>query len=75
MGIVHLSNTIGMQKQPIPIHAEPAIRVHSTPERPHPKGTVFDIVSEVSVDGEAVWTDLTTLLSRTSGTESRTSTC
>ncbi|GAA0585660.1 hypothetical protein HPO96_10610 [Kribbella sandramycini] len=63
MGIVHLSNTI-TQHAPLPIHAEPAIRVHSTPERAHPKGTVFDIVSEVIVDGAVVWTDLTTLLSR-----------
>jgi hypothetical protein len=69
MGIVHLGNTI-TQKQPLSIHAEPAIRVHSTPERPHPKGTVFDIVSEVRVDGELVWTDLTTLLSRASGDSS-----
>ncbi|MEV5968079.1 MaoC/PaaZ C-terminal domain-containing protein [Kribbella sp. NPDC051952] len=69
MGIVHLSNTI-TQRRPIPIHAEPAIRVHSTPERPHPKGTVFDVISEVSIDGKVVWTDLTTLLSRSSGTES-----
>jgi acyl dehydratase len=69
MGIVHLSNTI-TQRQPIPIHAEPYIRVHSTPERPHPKGTVFDIVSEVRVDHAVVWTDLTTLLSRSSGTPS-----
>jgi len=69
MGIVHLSNTI-TQKQPLPIHAEPAIRVHSTPERPHPKGIVFDIVSEVRVDDELVWSDLTTLLSRSAGTES-----
>ncbi|TCC01270.1 MaoC/PaaZ C-terminal domain-containing protein [Kribbella soli] len=68
MGIVHLSNTI-TQKQPIPLHAEPAIRVHSTAERPHPKGTVFDVISEVFVDHELVWSDLTTLLSRTSGTE------
>jgi MaoC dehydratase-like protein len=69
MGIVHLSNTI-TQRQPLPIHAEPSIRVHSTPERPHPKGTVFDVISEVSVDGEVVWTDLTTLLSRSAGDES-----
>ncbi|WP_405058905.1 MaoC/PaaZ C-terminal domain-containing protein [Kribbella sp. NBC_01505] len=68
MGIVHLSNTI-TQKRPLPIHAEPAIRVHSTPERPHPKGTVFDIVSEVLVDGDVVWSDLTTLLSRSKGSE------
>jgi hypothetical protein len=69
MGIVHLSNTI-TQLRPIPMHAELSISVHSTPERPHPKGTVFDVLSSVSVDGEAVWTDSTTLLSRSSGTPS-----
>jgi len=69
MGIVHLSNTI-TQLRPIPMHAELSINVHSSPERPHPKGTVFDILSTVTVDGEVVWTDSTTLLSRSTGTPS-----
>lgn len=69
MGIVHLSNTI-TQLKPLPMHAELAINVHSSPERPHPKGTVFDILSSVSVDDEVVWTDSTTLLSRSVGTPS-----
>jgi hypothetical protein len=69
MGIVHLSNTI-TQHQPIPVHTELAIQVHSSPERPHPKGTVFDVLSEVRAEGELVWTDSTTLLSRGHGTES-----
>ncbi|TDO45464.1 MaoC dehydratase-like protein [Kribbella sp. VKM Ac-2527] len=69
MGIVHLSNTI-TQLRPIPMHAELDIRVHSGPERAHPKGTVFDIESEVRVFNEVVWTDTTTLLSRSSGTSS-----
>ncbi|WP_020392353.1 MaoC/PaaZ C-terminal domain-containing protein [Kribbella catacumbae] len=69
MGIVHLSNTI-TQLKPLPMHAELAINVHSSPERPHPKGTVFDILSSVSVDDEVVWTDSTTLLSRSTGTPS-----
>jgi len=69
MGIVHLSNTI-TQHQPIPVHTELAIRVHSGPERPHEKGTIFDVLSEVRADGELVWTDSTTLLSRSSGTPS-----
>ncbi|NEA32691.1 MaoC/PaaZ C-terminal domain-containing protein [Streptomyces sp. SID13031] len=69
MGIVHLANTI-TQLKPLPMHAELSITVHSGPERPHPKGTVFDILSSVSVDGEVVWTDSTTLLSRSSGTPS-----
>jgi hypothetical protein len=69
MGIVHLSNTIS-QLKPLPMHAEFAISVHSSPERPHPKGTVFDVLSSVSVDDEVVWTDSTTLLSRSAGTPS-----
>ncbi|QNE17417.1 hypothetical protein F1D05_05135 [Kribbella qitaiheensis] len=69
MGIVHLANTI-TQLRPIPMHAELSIKVHSGPERPHPKGTVFDILSDVSVDGEVVWNDTTTLLSRSPGTPS-----
>jgi acyl dehydratase len=69
MGIVHLSNTI-TQHQPIPVHTELAIRVHSGPERPHQKGTVFDVLSEVRAGDELVWTDSTTLLSRSSGTPS-----
>ncbi|ADB32454.1 MaoC domain protein dehydratase [Kribbella flavida DSM 17836] len=68
MGIVHLSNTI-TQLRPIPLHAELAITVHSGPERPHPKGTVFDVLSEVRVFNEVVWTDSTTLLSRSVGDE------
>jgi hypothetical protein len=69
MGIVHLSNTI-TQHQPIPVHTRLAIGVHSGPERPHPKGTIFDILSEIRADGEVVWSDLTTLLSRSGGTPS-----
>ncbi len=69
MGIVHLGNTI-TQLKPIPMHAELAISVHSSPERPHPKGTIFDVLSSVSVDDEVVWTDTTTLLSRSAGTPS-----
>lgn len=67
MGIVHLSNTI-TQLAPIPVHTELAVSVHGSPERPHPKGTVFDILSEVRAAGELVWTDSTTLLSRGVGT-------
>ncbi|WP_432950748.1 MaoC/PaaZ C-terminal domain-containing protein [Kribbella sp. CA-253562] len=69
MGIVHLSNTI-TQYRPIPLHADLAIRVHSGPERPHPKGTVFDVLSELRVFDELVWTDSTTLLSRSAGDDS-----
>ncbi|MFC0625713.1 MaoC family dehydratase [Kribbella deserti] len=69
MGIVHLANTI-KQVRPIPVHAELSVQVRSGPERKHPKGTVFDVLSEVRQDGELVWTDVTTLLSRGAGNES-----
>jgi hypothetical protein len=66
MGIVHLGNTI-TQKQPLPVDAELSIHVHSESQRPHPKGTVFDVVSEVSAGGSVLWIDRTTLLSRGPG--------
>jgi MaoC like domain len=66
MGIVHLANTI-TQHRPIPVGAELAISVFAEPERPHPKGTVFDLVSEVRVGDEPAWVDRTTLLSRGPG--------
>lgn len=69
MGIVHLANTI-KQVRPIPARAELSIKVRSGPERQHAKGTVFDVLSEVSHDGVVVWTDQTTLLSRGAGDSS-----
>jgi len=68
MGIVHLANTI-TQHRPIPVHTELAMEVHSGPERQHPKGTVFDVLSEVRAGGELVWSDTTTLLSRGPGSD------
>lgn len=67
MGIVHLANTI-TQHRPIPVDAELEIGVSAEPERPHPKGIVFDVVSSVRTSGEEVWLDRTTLLSRGPGT-------
>jgi MaoC like domain len=68
MGIVHLANSI-TQYRPVPADATLAIEVSAGPHRPHSKGTVFDIVSDVLVGGERVWSDVTTLLSRGAGSE------
>ena len=68
MGVVHLSNTI-TQHKPLPLGAVMAIEVTAEPERPHPKGRVFDVLSKVRVADELVWTDRTSLLSRGSGSE------
>ncbi len=68
MGIVHLANTI-TQRRPVPADATLSIEVSAGPHRQHSKGTVFDIVSDVLVGGEPVWTDVTTLLSRGQGSD------
>jgi hypothetical protein len=67
MGIVHLSNTI-TQHAPIPVHSDLAVAVQGSPERQHPKGTVFDIRSEIRAGDRVVWSGTTTLLSRGTGT-------
>ncbi|MQA10011.1 MAG: hypothetical protein GEU98_15935 [Pseudonocardiaceae bacterium] len=67
IGSVHVANRI-TQVRPL-LAAEPLdIRVHAENARPHPKGTRFDVVSEVSVHGSPVWTDVSTYLRRGGGT-------
>jgi hypothetical protein len=68
MGVVHLANTI-TQHQPVPATATLAIEVAAGAQRPHSKGTVFEIVSDVLIGGDLVWTDTTTLLSRGPGSD------
>jgi acyl dehydratase len=68
MGLVHVGNTI-TQHRPIPADATVAIEVAAGEKRPHSKGTVFEVVTDVLVDGEPVWTGTTTLLSRGHGSE------
>ena len=74
MGIIHLANTI-RQVRPVPADAELAVEVRTGPERKHPKGTVFDVLSEIRTDGELVWTDSTTLLSHGPGSDTSPTTC
>jgi hypothetical protein len=62
MGVVHLANTI-TQHRPIPATVALAIEVSSGGQRPHSKGTIFEIVSDVLIGGDLVWTGTTTLLS------------
>ncbi len=68
MGVVHLSNSI-TQHRPVPVDATLAIEVSAGEHRPHSMGTVFDLVGDVLVNGELVWSDKTTLLSRGRGTD------
>lgn len=68
MGVVHLANTI-TQHRPISTGETIAIEVAAGEQRPHSRGTVFEIVSDVLVGGDLVWTGTTTLLSRGRGTD------
>jgi acyl dehydratase len=67
VGSVHLANVI-TQTRAIRVDHKPTIRVHVTNLRTHPKGRQFDMISEALLDGEVVWTDVSTYLRRGDGT-------
>lgn len=63
IGTVHLENSITQHR---PISAEEALQVTVRPERlrSHPKGRVFDLVTDVHSAGELVWQETSTFLRR-----------
>ena len=66
MGLVHLRNSI-TQHRPVTAAETFDVRVHAADLRPHPKGRLVDVLTEVTVDGETVWDEVTTLFSRGKG--------
>jgi acyl dehydratase len=72
VGSVHVANRI-TQVRPLRIGEKLDLRVHMENLRDHPRGRQFDMVGEASVDGEVVWTDVSTYLRRGggSGTQER----
>ncbi|MCW2771068.1 MAG: hypothetical protein JWR27_2501 [Aeromicrobium sp.] len=66
MGLVHLRNTI-VQHRPIGVTELLDVSVHATDLRPHPKGSLIDIVTGVRVGDEVVWEETMTLFSRHKG--------
>jgi acyl dehydratase len=66
VGTVHIGNAITAHRA---IAAGERLQVTCRPRslRPHPKGRVFDIVTEVHSAGELVWEETTTLLRRGRG--------
>lgn len=66
VGSVHVANRI-TQTRPIRVNEKPNLRVHLENLRDHPRGRQFDVVSEATVDGELVWTDVSTYLRRGNG--------
>ncbi len=66
VGSVHLANRI-TQTRPLRMDEKLTLRVHVSNLRVHPKGKQFDMISEVLVDGEPGWTDVSTYLRRGGG--------
>lgn len=65
-GLVHIRNRI-VQHRPLTTGDRPALRVRVDNLRPHPKGRQFDIVAAATIDGETVWTNVSTSLARGGG--------
>lgn len=61
MGAVHVSNEIE-QRRGVGIDEEFTLRAHATNLRAHRKGLLVDMITELLVDGEAVWTQTSTFL-------------
>ncbi len=61
VGLVHVANRITLRR---PITADTAmdLAVRATGLRPHDRGRQFDVVATATVDGEQVWTGVSTYL-------------
>lgn len=66
LGMVHIANRIEVTGQ-LPALGEYEVQAHAGNARTHPKGTQFDMVTSASLDGELVWHETSTYLSRGSG--------
>lgn len=61
LGIVHLANRVE-QLRPVRLDEALDVRTWTRDLRPHPRGTRFELVAEVQVDGEVVWRGVSTYL-------------
>lgn len=66
MGLVHLRNSI-TQHRPITVTETYDVAVRAADLRPHPKGTLIDVLSTARVGDEVVWEETMTLLRRGGG--------
>jgi acyl dehydratase len=66
VGLVHISNRI-VQHRPAASDEALDLRVRATPLQAHSKGRTFSILTEASADGELVWEEQSTMLSRGRG--------
>ena len=65
-GLVHLENQITLHRR-LTADDPLTISVHAERLRPHPKGRLVDLVTEVDVEGVRVWDGRSTYLRRGSG--------
>ena len=72
MGLVHLRNSI-TQRRPIGVDESFDVSVKAADLRPHSKGRLIDVLTTASIDGDVVWEEVTTLLSRGRGSGQETS--
>jgi acyl dehydratase len=68
LGLVHVANRIDHHR-PVRLDETPALQVHATGLRDHPKGRQFDVVAEATIDGERVWEGRSTYLRQGGGTK------
>jgi acyl dehydratase len=68
VGLVHVANSITVRR-PVRVSEHVAFSVRAADLRPHPAGRQLDLLTEVSVDGEPVWSGRSTYLRRGGGSE------
>jgi len=66
LGLVHIANRI-TQRRPLRATERLTLRVRAQDLRPHPRGRQLDLVASAEVDGESLWTDVSTYLHRGGG--------
>jgi acyl dehydratase len=66
LGLVHLENSIEQLRR-VTTRERFDVRVTAAGLRPHAKGRAFDMLTEVEVDGEPVWREVSTYLRRGGG--------
>lgn len=62
-GLVHVNNRIS-QHRSLGADERLTVRVHAENLRDHPRGRQFDMLTDVSIAGETVWTEASTYLRR-----------
>jgi hypothetical protein len=71
LGVVHVANRID-QSRPVPVTARPDVLVWAEGLRPHRRGSQFDLVTELEVEGDPVWREHSTYLRPGGGTKDGT---